>query len=281
MLKLNDNTINHIVTNIVDLILTNRGKIYHKNSEGGGQRDNILKSKRMERWLAFIDRVTKDEIPFRNDMVKYFKEQEIKVLESLGTQKAINKDINDISNIPKKKDELKKLAALSTPKIIKAVASEGTFILEELGISIGFDVLNPKVIEYVETRVGDLIKEISDTTKEALRLTLKEGEEAGENISKLADRISLVYEDAQGYRAELIARTENITAHNNGALNGYRQSGIVEKKSWLTAGDDRVRPEHVVMNGETVGIEETFSNGLMYPSEPNCRCTIVPIISKE
>jgi len=29
----------------------------------------------------------------------------------------------------------------------------------------------------------------------------------------------------------------------------------------------------VDMEGETVLVDEPFSNGLMYPSEPNCRCT--------
>jgi len=276
MLKISDHTIELIADSIVGLI--RQGKLV-TTAEGGGRQ---TKNKRTEHWLAFIRRVAKDEIIFRKGMVKYFKEQEVKALNILGGQKAINKAIEDtVSNIPKSKSELAKLIAFATPKIVQALFLEATNIFAELEIGIAFDVLNPKVTEFVETRVGDLIKSISDTTKEALRATLKEGIEAGESIPKLAKRVEEVYEDAKGYRATLIARTENITAHNNGALNGYRQSEVVEKKEWLTAGDERVRPEHAAMNGEMVLLDEPFSNGLMVPSEPNCRCCILPVLYKE
>ena len=282
MYKISEESIELIANGIVGLILSRGKSLYVPKVGGGNNEQNNLKNKRTERWIAFIRRVTKDEIIFRKGMVKYFKEQEVKALNVLGGQKAVNKAIEDtVSNIPKSKSELAKLIAFATPKIVQALFIEGSDVLTELGVGIAFDVTNPKVVEFVETRVGDLIKSISDTTRDALRVTLKEGIEAGESIPKLAKRVSDVYEDAKGYRATLIARTENITAHNNGALNGYRQSEVVEKKEWLTAGDERVRPEHAVMNGETVLLDEPFSNGLMYPSEPNCRCTIIPIVSKE
>ncbi|MHA1396060.1 MAG: phage minor head protein, partial [Promethearchaeota archaeon] len=139
---------------------------------------------------------------------------------------------------------------------------------------------NPKVVEFIETRTGDLIKSVSNTTKEALRATLKEGVELGESIPKLAKRIASVYDDAQGYRSVLIARTETQTAMNNASLNSYRQSTICEKKTWLTAGDARVRPEHEAMDGETVPLEEPFSNGLMHPGEPNCYSKDTEIYTK-
>jgi len=41
--------------------------------------------------------------------------------------------------------------------------------------------------------------------------------------------------------------------------------------------DDRVRDEHLLMDGEIVGIRENFSNGLPAPGEINCRCVIAPV----
>ena len=283
MLKLSDIAIENIADGIVDLIISRGKSSKNVYAVGGGDDElSIVKSKRTRRWLAFIRRVTRDEVIFRRGLVKYFKEQELKALNVLSGQKSVNKAIEDtVSNIPTGKSELAKLVAFATPKIIQALFVEATNTFTELEIGIAFDVMNPKVVEFVETRVGDLIKSISDTTKEALRQTLKEGIELGESIPKLAERIEVVYEDAKGYRATLIARTENITAHNNGALNGYRQSEVCEKKEWKTAGDDRVRPEHIAMDGETVLLDEPFSNGLMYPSEPNCRCCILPVLFKE
>ena len=275
MLKIDDVTIEKISDDIAGLI--RQGKLV-KTAEGGGLQ---TKNKRHQYWLGFIGRVIKNEVKLRKLMVKYFKEQEVKALRALGGSKAVTKNVNRVVNIPKSKEELKKLAGLAVPAITKTLFTEGKRILAELGVSISFDLLNPKVVEFIETRTGDLIKSISNTTKEALRRTLKEGVELGESIPKLAKRIASVYDDAQGYRSVLIARTENITASNNGTLNGYRQSGVVEKKTWLTAGDDRVREEHAMMDGETVLLEEAFSNGLMVPSEPNCRCTIIAVLFKE
>ncbi|GAF85937.1 unnamed protein product, partial [marine sediment metagenome] len=66
-----------------------------------------------------------------------------------------------------------------------------------------------------------------------------------------------------------------------GSYQAYKQSGVVERKQWLATMDDRVRDEHAAMNGEKVGLDESFSNGLMFPGEPNCRCTVLPVIEKD
>lgn len=275
MLKINESAIEQIADDIVGLI--RQGKLV-KTAEGGGLQ---TKNKRHQYWLGFMSRVIKNEVSLRKLMVKYFKEQKVKALRALGGSKAVNKDVKKVEGIPTSKEELKKLAGLSVPAITKTLVTEGKLVLAELNVGISFDVLNPKVIEFIETRTGDLIKSISNTTKEALKRTLKEGVQLGESIPKLAKRIASVYDDAQGYRSVLIARTETLTASNNGALNAYRQSGVVEKKTWITAGDDRVRPEHEAMDGETVLLEEAFSNGLMVPSEPACRCAIISVLFKE
>jgi hypothetical protein len=59
---------------------------------------------------------------------------------------------------------------------------------------------------------------------------------------------------------------------------GYTDAQV--RRVWETASDDRVRDSHAEMNGESVGLDEAFSNGLMYPGDPsgpveeiaNCRC---------
>lgn len=56
-----------------------------------------------------------------------------------------------------------------------------------------------------------------------------------------------------------------------------RDKGLVNgtlMKSWITVGDDRVRPEHQEMQGETVPFDNTYSNGDDIPGEStfNCRC---------
>ena len=200
------------------------------------------------------------------------------MLRALRKNKSITKDVSDALNIPKSKKELEALAELSIPRITEIVKINGEAAYAELGVGGAFDVSNPEVIKFIKKRAGLLIKSISDTTLEKLKKTLAGGVEAGESITNLATRISDVFVEAKGYRSTLIARTENITASNSGANSAFKMSGVVKIKIWLATLDDRVRPEHAAMDGEETGIDEPFSNGLMFGSEPNCRCTILPKI---
>ena len=88
-------------------------------------------------------------------------------------------------------------------------------------------------------------------------------------------------------RAETIARTETLTALSAGQNEAMRQLIQQEglrpeqvRKVWRTASDSRVRDAHAFLNGDSVGANERFANGLLYPHDPsgspeqviNCRC---------
>ena len=233
-------------------------------------------------WNQFIKRITPLENDFKRAMIKYFQAQELEALRALRKKKSINiKNIDDVLRVTHDEKELTKLVNIAIPRITEMVKINGAAAYAELGISGAFDVTNPEVIKWIKKRVGLLIKSISNTTLEKLRKALAAGVDAGESIPLLAGRISDVFVDAKGYRSTLIARTETIASSNSGALEAYKQSGVVEKKEWLATMDDRVRDEHASMNGEKVGLNEAFSNGEMAPSSPNCRCTVLPVIKKD
>ena len=105
---------------------------------------------------------------------------------------------------------------------------------------------------------------------------MAEGISDGEGIADLTNRVSGVYEEYPSYRSERIARTETTASNNEGALEGFKQSDVATHKEWIATGDERTRPEHVALNGQIVKLDKAFSNGLQYPSEPNCRCVIAP-----
>jgi hypothetical protein len=99
----------------------------------------------------------------------------------------------------------------------------------------------------------------------------------------IADELRRFFEGDDA-RALLVARTESGSAANAAAKDGYKAGGA-DGKSWLPVPDDgRNRPEHLEMDGETVTIDEAFSNGLQFPGDPlgppeevcNCRCTLLP-----
>lgn len=83
-------------------------------------------------------------------------------------------------------------------------------------------------------------------------------------------------------RAQMIARTENAIAQNQGRVESWRQAdaaGLVDPSSykmWITAGDERTCNICAPMDGQVVPWKATFSNGLEKPIvHPNCRCKVV------
>lgn len=101
-------------------------------------------------------------------------------------------------------------------------------------------------------------------------------------ISRLSDNYLLS-------RGEAIARTEMMTALSEAQREAYTQAietGAVERqnirKIWRASDGPNRRDNHWEMNGESVGFDEPFPNGLMYPHDPNgsaeevinCRCSM-------
>jgi len=103
-------------------------------------------------------------------------------------------------------------------------------------------------------------------------------------------------------RVQTIVRTETLSAVSAGqdAKNRefqkeYPEEGKRLQKIWLTARDERVRDgsngdaDHVALEGQIVGYDEDFDNGLKFPREPdgpaeeviNCRCTWLSFLPED
>lgn len=121
--------------------------------------------------------------------------------------------------------------------------------------------------------------QITEGTREYLRAAIRDAIDEGLSNQDLAARLA----DSYGFskrRAMVIARTETNRASNEGALAGYKASGLVTAKEWLTAEDDLVSPE-CQENGAAgpIGLDANFPSGDPCPPvHPNCRCTITPIV---
>ncbi|GGN32310.1 phage portal protein [Deinococcus daejeonensis] len=136
-----------------------------------------------------------------------------------------------------------------------------------------FDVLADGVVEWIDEHVGDMVKGITDTSKTALRAEIKAGVEAGESEAEIAKRIRVLSDEWSDWRADRIARTEVGSAFGAAHDQAARQIGVPMVKTWVATGDDRTRDEHAGMDGETVELDDSFSNGAgTAPHGVNCRC---------
>lgn len=107
----------------------------------------------------------------------------------------------------------------------------------------------------------------------------------GESIPNISKRLTNVL-DMNKTSAIRNARTTVTSAQNKGRvdmMHDAAEKGVIMKKGWSAAKDHRTRISHAELDGEFVGMDDPFSNGLMYPGDPdgepeevyNCRCALV------
>ena len=123
-----------------------------------------------------------------------------------------------------------------------------------------------------------------------IRLVINDGLRHGRSIHDIAENLERVtnMDLKAAYRA---ARTACTNAENQAKLDAMftlrDEFGVDVKKQWYATLDNRTRTWHREMHGEIRELEEMFSNGLLYPGDPNgdpsevwnCRCTLIDVIS--
>jgi SPP1 gp7 family putative phage head morphogenesis protein len=136
------------------------------------------------------------------------------------------------------------------------------------------------------------------TDREALAVVrLQEGLASSGTAQAVIDRKAGSYSNyLLRRRAERIARTEYTAAFNQAGLETVRTAvdlGILPpeqgtaRKTWLTSEDELVCPYCGGMDGQTVGVDEEFTDDLggsgvdCPPLHPNCRCTTLFHVSKD
>ena len=140
----------------------------------------------------------------------------------------------------------------------------------------------------------NLLKRIPEETYQRIFAQLVEGQQAGETIDQIADRIDrvLIFSGSDWWpnRARTIAQTEVHRAWQNGVLAAalYYEpaTGPGWTKTWHTEMDGKERASHRRANGQRRKLADKFQVGgvdLMYPGDPtapadeviNCRCDMV------
>ncbi len=211
---------------------------------------------------------------------EFFAQQAKRVIGNMPAEKSIKqKDVQVLVNeIFDKASEGKIAINFITPFIEDFVKSSAQDAIQMIAPAEDFNDTS-SVQKRIEKRAKFFAESVNNTTLDKLTATLSEGISQAEGIADLTKRVSDMYDTFPTYRSELVARTEATASNNEGLLEGFKQSNVATGKEWINAGDDRVRDEHedgIGVGGEIVGLEAKFSNGLMYPSEPNCRCVLGP-----
>lgn len=147
---------------------------------------------------------------------------------------------------------------------------------------------NPKLLPPPGRKTAEAIArgELKRWNRRQIQSVMTQSILQGEPIPKIAKRLAETVGERNMHSAIRNARTMTTSAENAGRLDSYRRAkdmGIEVMKTWVATLDDRTRHSHEMVDGETVDVEDTFSNGLMFPADPdgdpeevyNCRCTLV------
>ena len=270
-------------------------------------------------WKAFDSRATAKEGEFIQAVKKYAEDQKKRVVSAINNSKledtiksggAYNAEIESILRTVFDDKANKALKSALAPAWLHSLESgrDHTYdmIYGNFGKAVKAPTIRPSMTvvnrlfqEYVES-VGLLKAEgINDTTNEKLRKKLQdaisEGISNGDTINTIKNSIldicDGVYDEMSTSRAITVARTESAASLNAGSLMTASSEGAT-KKVWLSVRDGRTRGndphdefDHLIADGEEVGINEDFTNTgepMAYPLDSkgsagncvNCRCSM-------
>lgn len=152
-------------------------------------------------------------------------------------------------------------------------------------IEIDWTVKHPlaaNLLKQAGQRTGTRLGEAVQFT---LRDTLAHAYDKGLDVRATSALIQQRISGAAPFQADMLARTD-LNSLANGASHAAAQLSGVGFKTWLSAGDEKVRETHQEADGQTVPLNATFTVGgeeAMFPGDSslsdaeaaNCRCTCI------
>lgn len=260
------------------------------NPAGAPQGKTIDTKARIQKWETFVHTTAPQEKLYAGVVKRFFESQHSEVIRKLNARKAVTKDLYS-SILFNQGEQTDKFKLISKPNIHTAISAGLAIGAKETNSTIDFTLFNPQIMRMTEARASFVAEKINASTAQLLKDALDTGLAAGESIADIGKRIDNIYSFSEDFRSKRIAQTEIIGATNEGQLKAYAEAGV-EQTEWLTAGDERVRDSHAIMDGQEVEMHQAFTSGLgsklLYPGDRthgappedviNCRCTIIPVI---
>jgi HK97 family phage portal protein len=208
-------------------------------------------------------------------IAKFFARQGAVIASALGAQKSrgvLKAAVPDVFDAPRWDGELAADLLLLGSKMAVTAARD---TMDKMGLDPGdFD---PQVIAgWMSAHAGGVAKVLNVATAAELAEVLA----TAEAIADALPAVNALFDGYQGGRAKQIATTLSASMSGFGSVEaGRHHGGTHATKTWVTG--DNPRPEHAALNGETVPIDGTFSDGSRWPGgsgdpalDSNCNCDV-------
>lgn len=268
---------------------------------------------REKRSKAVITRTNPRENRLRHILTELFLDQQQRVNAMLD--QGVVRSLKEVGDVGKRKsnsvNEIADMVVNDTdvfaetvmPFLRDIINAEGIAQIQSLVDNAVFYMQTPAIQRFLRKDGVKFIATINQETASQIQDELIEAVGQQESIAQMKARIQKVFDDANGYRSERIARTEVLRSTNFATDQAYVQSGVVEAKEWLTAHDERTCPWCGPQDGKVIELGESFfeqgdtvtgtndKGKKVYlqvnvddvdfpPLHPNCRCTLIPVLKE-
>ena len=247
-------------------------KSIKKKSQNHPLRDEGIRKKY---WQAYEKRFEGSEKKMNKAVQEFLKGQKERVVDGMDNQ--VKGLVDEVFNLSL---EIKLAKDLLLPLIQEIAVEAGQETIDFLGLDTRV-TLTGRLASTLEKRADLFTKSINETTFEQLKRTFEQN--VGEPRDKLINQVQDLYGNISKGRAANIVRTETQVANQTGQFDAYKQANV-ETKIWVhSAGvQGGIRDNHLAIDGEEVPMDARFSNGLLYPGDPNasadevinCLCSI-------
>lgn len=152
---------------------------------------------------------------------------------------------------------------------------------DEVAKAIGSEYRKDQTRKYLRTLAEGRAKAINESTRRKLEAAIDDEEDTPAHVFEIRES-----KDADVFGRSLAIGVAGWAATREAPAQAEQQGfhKTVEKR-WITGTNPR--PEHAMMNGETVPIDDAFSNGCFWPGDENgdpdttcgCNCSTEVIIT--
>jgi len=165
--------------------------------------------------------------------------------------------------------------------LYRVAVTTATQLGQDTAAQLGFDPA-----DYDEARTMAFLRSVADSRaswiNQATKSQIQDVLDAADFGEDDGPTIGSVFDVAEGQRSGAGASSFTAFVAGFAVTEATRQlAGPSATKTWLT-NSGNPRPDHAAMDGETVAINDTFSNGANWPGDPelgaegvaNCQCTV-------
>jgi HK97 family phage portal protein len=230
-----------------------------------------------DRWVEIMDR-SLERLFDRQNRVVIEKANGAKAKKSLESGKLEGSAIFDTDVWNKQLQE-------DLRPVIKAIIEDSARLAsQKTGMPVEID--EEELNEYIEQQLNRA-QQVNNTTKEeilAAILIAQSLQDDEDRSGMLKAALAAIFLNLLTKRRRLIAEHESQSAYNAGTYFASRLLGS-PTKTWVTRKDAKVRAEHLLMQGKTVDVGQSFDvDGvkMRFPGDPsapvhltiNCRCRL-------